>query len=106
MIKKSSQEQYIAKFRKSSILHEKAKRLFPRGVPHDAWAATPFPIYFTKAEGSHKWDEDGYEYIDYFGGHGGLLRATITKSVKSSGQNRRIFPIRLTGLPLLTKSIM
>ncbi len=39
------------------------------------------------------------------GKFGELLRATITKSVKSSGQNRRIYPIRLTGLALLTKSI-
>ena len=36
---------------------------------------------------------------------GVLLRATITKSVKCSGQNRRIYPIRLTGLALPTKSI-
>lgn len=73
MKSKSSQERYIAKFPKSRKLHERAKGLFPRGVPHDAWFGLPFPIYFTGAKGSRKRDVDGYEYIDYFGGHGGLV---------------------------------
>jgi glutamate-1-semialdehyde 2,1-aminomutase len=34
---------------------------------------SPFPIYINRAQGSHKWDVDGYEYIDFFGGHGALM---------------------------------
>ena len=33
----------------------------------------PFPIYVTRAKGCRKWDVDGNEYVDYFGGHGALI---------------------------------
>jgi glutamate-1-semialdehyde 2,1-aminomutase len=68
-----SDEQYIAKFPKSKMLYESAKALFPRGVTHDGWFMLPFPICISHARGSHEWDVDGHEYVDYFGGHGALL---------------------------------
>jgi glutamate-1-semialdehyde 2,1-aminomutase len=70
---KSSLEQYIEKFPKSRALYERGKRVFRDGITHDARLVSPFPIYITKGKGSHKWDVDGYEYIDYFGGHGALI---------------------------------
>lgn len=73
MANQSSVEQYIAKFPKSRALYEKAKGMFRNGVTHDARLVKPFPIYMTHGKGSHKWDVDGYEYIDYFGGHGALM---------------------------------
>ncbi len=73
MKNQSSKEQYIAKFPKSKALYEKAKDIIPRGVPHDSWIMSPFPIYIRNAKGSHVWDVDGYEYVDYYGGHGGLI---------------------------------
>ncbi len=33
----------------------------------------PFPVYVERALGSHKWDVDGHEYIDYWMGHGALF---------------------------------
>lgn len=45
----------------------------PRGVSHDQWFADPFPIYMSRARGSHIWDIDGNEYVDYYGGHGGNM---------------------------------
>jgi glutamate-1-semialdehyde 2,1-aminomutase len=83
--------EYAAKFPRSKALYEKAKGIFPRGVPHDAWFSLPFPIHIAKAKGSHEWDADGYEYIDYFGGHGGLIlghaHPSVVKAV--SGQVRK-----------------
>jgi len=73
MVNQSSKERYTAKFPKSKALFERAKNTFPRGVPHDGWNASPFPLFMTKAKGSHLWDVDGYEYIDYHGGHGGKV---------------------------------
>ncbi len=73
MAKQTSLEQYAAKFPKSRALHERAKGVFRNGVTHDARYIKPFPLYMTHAKGSHKWDVDGYEYIDYFGGHGALI---------------------------------
>jgi len=45
----------------------------PRGVSHDQWYADPFPIYMSRAHGSHLWDIDGNDYVDYYGGHGGKM---------------------------------
>jgi glutamate-1-semialdehyde 2,1-aminomutase len=68
-----SEERYIAKFPTSKALYEKALGIIPSGVTHDARFVKPFPIYITHGIGSHIWDVDGYEYIDYFGGHGALM---------------------------------
>ncbi|MGE3911382.1 MAG: aspartate aminotransferase family protein [Chloroflexota bacterium] len=57
----------------SSALYERAKETFPSGVTHDARYAKPFPIYVSRAQGSRKWDVDGNEYVDYYGGHGALI---------------------------------
>ena len=65
--------QYTAKFPQSKALYESAKSIFVSGVTHDARYVMPFPIQITHAQGSHKWDVDGHEHIDYFGGHGGLM---------------------------------
>ena len=57
----------------SIALHQRAKATFPDGVTHDGRYQEPFPIYCTHATGPRKWDVDGNEYVDYFGGHGALL---------------------------------
>jgi glutamate-1-semialdehyde 2,1-aminomutase len=57
----------------SAALYERAKSVFPSGITHDSRYAEPFPIYVARAAGSRKWDVDGNEYVDYFGGHGALL---------------------------------
>ncbi len=50
-----------------------AKRIFPSGLVHDARRMWPYPLYVERAASSHKWDVDGNEYIDYYGGHGALI---------------------------------
>jgi glutamate-1-semialdehyde 2,1-aminomutase len=57
----------------SARLHAKARTVFPDGVTHDGRFMEPFPLYCTNAAGPRKWDVDGHEYVDYFGGHGALL---------------------------------
>ena len=57
----------------SAVLFEEACSLFPSGITHDSRFLRPYGIYATKAEGAHKWDVDGNEYVDYSGGHGALL---------------------------------
>lgn len=73
MLKQSILEKYCAKFPKSSALYEQARGIFVRGVTHDNHYRLPFPIFIKHAYGSHEWDVDGYEYVDHYGGHGGLL---------------------------------
>jgi glutamate-1-semialdehyde 2,1-aminomutase len=66
-------ERYRQLHPRSAALHAEALRLFPNGVTHDVRHLTPFPIYVERAAGSHKWDVDGHELIDYVMGHGALL---------------------------------
>jgi glutamate-1-semialdehyde 2,1-aminomutase len=73
MGKLSTVQRYEAKYPKSKAIFERAQKVQPRGVSHDQWYASPFPIYMTRAKGSHLWDVDGNEYIDYYGGHGGKM---------------------------------
>ena len=57
----------------SERLAAQAGELFPSGLTHDSRHLQPYGIYAVRAQGSHKWDIDGNEYIDFFGGHGALL---------------------------------
>ena len=66
-------ETYRSKTRESAALSEDAAAQFPSGITHDSRHVRPYGVFVEKAVGSHKWDVDGNEYIDYFGGHGALL---------------------------------
>ncbi|MCC6177006.1 MAG: aminotransferase class III-fold pyridoxal phosphate-dependent enzyme [Chloroflexi bacterium] len=74
----------------SAALYEKAKQTFPSGVTHDSRYLKPFPIYVNRAQGSRKWDVDGNEYVDYFGGHGALMlghcHPAVTQAVLEQAQ--------------------
>ena len=69
----STIHRYEAKFPKSRDMAARAEGIIPRGVAHDAWQVSPFPLFLTRAGGARVWDVDGNEFIDYFGGHGGQL---------------------------------
>jgi glutamate-1-semialdehyde 2,1-aminomutase len=57
----------------SARLIEQGRRVFPGGLVHDARRLDPYPLYVNRALGSRKWDVDGNEYVDYYGGHGALI---------------------------------
>jgi glutamate-1-semialdehyde 2,1-aminomutase len=67
------QSAYQSKFPGSQRLYQRACKLFPSGVTHDARYLEPFPIYVDRAAGARKWDVDGNELVDYWMGHGALL---------------------------------
>ena len=58
---------------RSEELFEKAKRLIPRGVNSPVRAFQPYPFFTEWAEGSHIFDVDGKEYVDYCLGYGPLI---------------------------------
>jgi glutamate-1-semialdehyde 2,1-aminomutase len=66
-------EEIEVRHRKSAALFAEAQKVFPSGVTHDGRFLQPVPMYVTHAKGSRKWDVDGNEYVDYFGGHGALI---------------------------------
>ena len=57
----------------SAKLAEEARKLLPSGLSHDSRNFDPYPIYVQRAKGPLKWDVDGNQYVDYFGGHGALI---------------------------------
>ena len=57
----------------SAKLYADAREVIPAGLTHDSRTLLPYPIYAARAAGPRKWDVDGNEYVDYFGGHGALL---------------------------------
>jgi glutamate-1-semialdehyde 2,1-aminomutase len=65
--------QYRARTTRSAELYGEACRVIPAGLTHDSRTTLPYPIYAARAAGPRKWDVDGNEYVDYFGGHGALL---------------------------------
>jgi glutamate-1-semialdehyde 2,1-aminomutase len=64
---------YRALHPKSEALYARARNVIPGGITHDGRHLSPFPLYVERAQGSHKWDVDGNEYIDYWMGHGALF---------------------------------
>ncbi|MBM3263284.1 MAG: aminotransferase class III-fold pyridoxal phosphate-dependent enzyme [candidate division Zixibacteria bacterium] len=81
----SLEEAYHRTFLRSYALYQRALKRFPNGVTHDGRFMLPFPVYVNRADGSHKWTEDGHQLIDYWMGHGALLlghgRAEIVAAV-------------------------
>ena len=65
--------EYRARTRRSAELYAQACKVIPAGLTHDSRALLPYPIYAARASGARKWDVDGNEYVDFFGGHGALL---------------------------------
>ena len=66
-------EAYRARTRESAALASDAAAQFPSGITHDSRHLRPYGVFVNRAQGARKWDVDGQEYVDYFGGHGALL---------------------------------
>jgi glutamate-1-semialdehyde 2,1-aminomutase len=67
------ESEYRARTSGSAKLYAEARNVIPAGLTHDSRTLLPYPIYAARAGGPLKWDVDGNEYVDYFGGHGALL---------------------------------
>jgi glutamate-1-semialdehyde 2,1-aminomutase len=67
----------VDRFQRSRALFERASQVIPGGIyGHMSPAAAlpgAFPYYAERAEGSHYWDVDGNEYIDYLCGYGPVI---------------------------------
>jgi glutamate-1-semialdehyde 2,1-aminomutase len=69
----SIESSYRARTPRARALAREARALIPSGIVHDSRRTWPYSIYGDRAAGSRKWDVDGNEYVDYYGGHGALL---------------------------------
>ncbi|MGZ9076991.1 MAG: aspartate aminotransferase family protein [Burkholderiales bacterium] len=64
---------YLSRTPRAADLTRKAREVLPGGIVHESRRMWPYGIYGDRALGSRKWDVDGNEYVDYYGGHGSLL---------------------------------
>jgi glutamate-1-semialdehyde 2,1-aminomutase len=55
---------YKARTPGSGALFERAHKVLPSGITHDARYLDPYSIHVAKAKGARKWDVDGNEYVD------------------------------------------
>ncbi|MBM3342041.1 MAG: aminotransferase class III-fold pyridoxal phosphate-dependent enzyme [Betaproteobacteria bacterium] len=72
-VKSNIVDTYRSRTQRSAARHQEALNLLPSGIVHDSRRIWPYGVYGERALGSRKWDIDGNEYIDYYGGHGSLL---------------------------------
>lgn len=89
---------------KSEALFEKAKKYFPGGVNSPVRAFRSVggtPLFFERGKGSHIWDADGNEYIDFCGSWGPLIlghaNEKVVNAIKETVENGSSFgaPTRL-----------
>lgn len=89
---------------KSEALFEKAKTYFPGGVNSPVRAFRSVggtPLFIEKGKGSHIWDADGNEFIDFCGSWGPLIlghaNAHVVDAIKKTVENGSSFgaPTRL-----------
>ena len=63
----------LARTTGSSRLFDRAVRILPFGVASSFQKMQPYPIYLDRGRGSHVWDQDGSEYLDFHCGFGAML---------------------------------
>ncbi|MDO8689141.1 MAG: aminotransferase class III-fold pyridoxal phosphate-dependent enzyme, partial [Dehalococcoidia bacterium] len=66
-------QEHRSRFVQSGKLFERACRVAVDGVQAPGKVDGPYPIYTARAQGSHVWDVDGNEYVDYILGLGPML---------------------------------
>ncbi len=81
----------IARTPESKALHDRAAKHLPMGVASSFHANDPYPIYLGRGQGSHVWDVDGTEYLDFHGGFGvnvvGHAHPKIVEAIERAARN-------------------
>ena len=62
-----------ARTKGSAELFHKATKVTPGGVNAGIKFFEPYPIFMRRAKGSHVWDVDGNEYVDYLMSYGAIV---------------------------------
>jgi glutamate-1-semialdehyde 2,1-aminomutase len=63
----------LARTPRSAQLFDRAVRTLPFGVVSSFQKMQPYPIYVSHGRGSHVWDQDGTEYLDFHCGFGAMV---------------------------------
>jgi glutamate-1-semialdehyde 2,1-aminomutase len=63
----------LSRTSRSAQLFQRATRTLPFGVVSSFQKMQPYPVYVTHGRGSHIWDQDGTEYLDFHCGFGAMV---------------------------------
>ncbi len=58
----------------SARMYERARQVLSGGVASSYQLRDPWPIYLSHGQGSHVWDVDGSEYLDFHNGFGSMVQ--------------------------------
>lgn len=84
----AEEQTFLARNRKSQALYERAAKSMPGGVT-SSWSSTrPIPVWIDRGLGSHVWDADGNEYVDYHAGYGVNVVGHANPNVVEAVQRR------------------
>jgi glutamate-1-semialdehyde 2,1-aminomutase len=76
------------KHARSLSYREEAKAHLPGGVSSSWQSWPPHPIYISRGLGSHVWDIDGNEYVDYHNGYGVMVMGHAHPKIVEAVQRR------------------
>lgn len=82
------ESEFVAKRKRSRELWEQASESMPRGVPSSFQDTPPQPVFIDRGEGSHVWDVDGNEYVDFHNGFGVMVVGHAHPSVVAAVTDR------------------
>ena len=72
-IAQSEMSRLLSRTPRSAELYQRAVRILPFGVASSFQKMQPYPVYVTRGQGSHIWDHDGGEYLDFHCGFGAMV---------------------------------
>jgi glutamate-1-semialdehyde 2,1-aminomutase len=91
------QQRLLAATPRSKELYERALVHMPLGVASSFQAGDPWPVYLERGRGSHVWDVDGREYLDFHGGFGcnvvGHAHPKIVEAIDRAARNGTHFAV-------------
>src|SRR3954447_16682330 len=89
--------------------YDRARGVMPRGVPSSFQAADPRPVYLSHGRGSHVWDVDGNEYLDFHNGFGvmcvGHANPAIARAVAQRAQQGTHFAAPTEGSVVVAEEL-
>src|ERR687883_498264 len=72
----------------SRELYERARRALSGGVASAYQAREPWPIYLSHGRGSHVWDVDGTEMVDFHNGFGSMVQGHAHPAIVEAVRKR------------------
>jgi len=81
-------ESFNAKTPKSAAMYERASATLAAGIGSSYQWRDPWPIYLREGKGSHLWDIDGNEYLDYLNGFGSMVQGHAHPAIVKAIQDQ------------------